>query len=89
MSSPGRAKSLVVYLVCEPETPALAQAAVEGGADVVELGIPFSDPLAEGPTIRLASERAPWRTAVRPAPSDAAPAASTPTRRTDGSSTKP
>ena len=58
MSSPGRAKSLVVYLVCEPETPALAQAAVEGGADVVELGIPFSDPLAEGPTIRLASERA-------------------------------
>jgi tryptophan synthase alpha chain len=58
MSSPGRAKSLVVYLVCEPETPALAEAAVEGGADVVELGIPFSDPLAEGPTIRLASERA-------------------------------
>jgi tryptophan synthase alpha chain len=51
-------KSLVVYLVCEPETPALAQAAVEGGADVVELGVPFSDPLAEGPTIRLASERA-------------------------------
>jgi tryptophan synthase alpha chain len=51
-------KSLVIYLVCEPETPALAEAAVEGGADVVELGIPFSDPLAEGPTIRLASERA-------------------------------
>jgi len=50
--------ALVVYLVCEPETPALAAAAVEGGADVVELGIPFSDPLAEGPTIRLASERA-------------------------------
>jgi tryptophan synthase alpha chain len=49
---------LVIYLVCEPETPALAEAAVEGGADVVELGIPFSDPLAEGPTIRLASERA-------------------------------
>jgi tryptophan synthase alpha chain len=51
-------KTLVVYLVCEPETPDLAEAAVEGGADVVELGIPFSDPLAEGPTIRLASERA-------------------------------
>jgi tryptophan synthase alpha chain len=49
---------LVVYLVCEPETPELAEAAVEGGADIVELGIPFSDPLAEGPTIRLASERA-------------------------------
>ena len=38
---------LVVYLVCEPETPELAEAAVEGGADIVELGIPFSDPLAE------------------------------------------
>jgi len=49
---------LVIYLVCEPETPELAEAAVEGGADIVELGIPFSDPLAEGPTIRLASERA-------------------------------
>jgi len=51
-------KTLVVYLVAEPETPELAQAAVEGGADVVELGIPFSDPLAEGPVIRRASERA-------------------------------
>jgi tryptophan synthase alpha chain len=51
-------KQLVIYLVCEPETPELAEAAVEGGADIVELGIPFSDPLAEGPTIRLASERA-------------------------------
>jgi tryptophan synthase alpha chain len=51
-------KQLVIYLVCEPETPELAEAAVEGGADLVELGIPFSDPLAEGPTIRLASERA-------------------------------
>ena len=58
MSSATTAKSLVIYLVCEPETPELAEAAVEGGADVVELGIPFSDPLAEGPTIRLASERA-------------------------------
>jgi len=51
-------KKLVIYLVCEPETPDLAEAAVEGGADIVELGVPFSDPLAEGPTIRLASERA-------------------------------
>jgi len=49
---------LVVYLVCEPETPELAEAAVDGGADIVELGIPFSDPLAEGPTIQRASERA-------------------------------
>jgi tryptophan synthase alpha chain len=58
MSSTTVPKSLVVYLVCEPETPELAEAAVDGGADIVELGIPFSDPLAEGPTIRLASERA-------------------------------
>jgi tryptophan synthase alpha chain len=51
-------KKLVIYLVAEPETPELARAAVEGGADIVELGIPFSDPLAEGPVIRRASERA-------------------------------
>jgi tryptophan synthase alpha chain len=51
-------KTLVVYLVCEPETPELVEAAVDGGANIVELGIPFSDPLAEGPTIRRASERA-------------------------------
>jgi tryptophan synthase alpha chain len=38
--------------------PELAHAAVEGGADIVELGFPFSDPLAEGPVIRRASERA-------------------------------
>jgi len=41
-------KTLVVYLVSEPETPELAQAAVEAGADVIELGFPFSDPLADG-----------------------------------------
>ena len=41
-----------------PETPELAAAAVAGGADIVELGFPFSDPLADGPTIRLAAERA-------------------------------
>jgi tryptophan synthase alpha chain len=51
-------KKLVIYLVCEPETPELAEAAVEGGADVIELGFPFSDPLAEGPVIQRASERA-------------------------------
>jgi tryptophan synthase alpha chain len=49
---------LAIYLVCEPEAPDLAEAAVAGGADIVELGFPFSDPLAEGPVIRLASERA-------------------------------
>ena len=51
-------KRLVIYLMAEPETPELARAATEGGADIVELGFPFSDPLAEGPVIRRASERA-------------------------------
>ena len=50
--------ALVVYLMCVPETPELAEAAVEGGADLVELGFPFSDPLADGPVIRRAAERA-------------------------------
>jgi tryptophan synthase alpha chain len=51
-------KTLVIYLMAEPETPELARAAVEGGADIVELGFPFSDPLADGPVIRRAAERA-------------------------------
>jgi len=49
---------LVVYLMSGPELPGLAEAAVEGGADLVELGFPFSDPLADGPVIRRAAERA-------------------------------
>jgi tryptophan synthase alpha chain len=40
------------------ETPELAQSAVEGGADLIEIGFPFSDPLADGPVIRAAAERA-------------------------------
>ena len=51
-------KALVVYLVAEPETPELARAAVGAGADIIELGFPFSDPLADGPVIQRASERA-------------------------------
>jgi len=51
-------KKLVIYLMAEPETPELVHAAVEGGADIVELGFPFSDPLADGPVIRRAGERA-------------------------------
>lgn len=51
-------KTLVVYLMAMPETPALARAAVEAGADIIELGFPFSDPLADGPVIRRAGERA-------------------------------
>jgi tryptophan synthase alpha chain len=41
-----------------PETPELARSAESGGADVVEIGFPFSDPLADGPVIRRAAERA-------------------------------
>jgi tryptophan synthase alpha chain len=40
------------------ETVTLMQAMVAAGADVIELGIPFSDPMAEGPVIQRASERA-------------------------------
>ena len=51
-------KCLAIYLMSGPETPELAEAAVDGGADLVELGFPFSDPLADGPVIRRAAERA-------------------------------
>jgi tryptophan synthase alpha chain len=51
-------KALVVYLMAGRDTPELAEAAVAGGADVVEIGFPFSDPLADGPVIRRAAERA-------------------------------
>ena len=51
-------KRLAVYLMAGADTPELAEAAVAGGADLVEIGFPFSDPLADGPVIRLAAERA-------------------------------
>jgi tryptophan synthase alpha chain len=51
-------KTVVIYLMCGAKTPELAEAAVEGGADIVELGFPFSDPLADGPVIRRAGEQA-------------------------------
>jgi tryptophan synthase alpha chain len=39
-------------------TPAIMHGLVEGGADIIELGVPFSDPMADGPTIQRSSERA-------------------------------
>jgi len=39
-------------------TPALMHALVRAGADIIELGIPFSDPMADGPVIQRAAERA-------------------------------
>ena len=51
-------KTLAIYLMSGPDTPELAEAAVEGGADLVELGFPFSDPLADGPVVRRAAEKA-------------------------------
>jgi tryptophan synthase alpha chain len=51
-------KTLVVYLMAMPDTPELAAAAVDAGADMIEIGFPFSDPLADGPVIRRAGERA-------------------------------
>jgi tryptophan synthase alpha chain len=58
MPRPRAAKTLSIYLMAGPETAALAEAAVVGGADLLEIGFPFSDPLADGPVVRLAGGRA-------------------------------
>jgi tryptophan synthase alpha chain len=54
--------ALVAYLTCgDPDlrtTREVALAAVNAGAEVIELGVPFSDPVADGPVIQRASERA-------------------------------
>jgi tryptophan synthase alpha chain len=55
-------KGLIAYLTAgdpSPErTPALVEAMVRGGADLIELGVPFSDPIADGPVIQRAGYRA-------------------------------
>jgi len=54
--------ALIPYVTTGDPTPALTlpimHALVDAGADVIELGVPFSDPMADGPVIQRASERA-------------------------------
>ncbi len=61
LAAKGR-KALIPYIVAgDPEPGAtvnLMHALVAAGADIIELGVPFSDPMAEGPVIQLAHERA-------------------------------
>lgn len=55
-------KALIPFITAGDPDPArtlpLMHALVAGGADILELGVPFSDPMADGPTIQRASERA-------------------------------
>jgi tryptophan synthase alpha chain len=57
-----RRPALVAYVTCgDPDlrtTREIVLAAIEAGAEVIELGVPFSDPVADGPVIQRASERA-------------------------------
>lgn len=58
----GRRAALITFITAgDPhpgETVSLMHRLVEGGADLIELGVPFSDPMADGPVIQRASERA-------------------------------
>jgi tryptophan synthase alpha chain len=60
-SKPGLKPGLVIYLTAgDPDLATsrnVALAAIDAGADVLELGVPFSDPVADGPVIQRASER--------------------------------
>jgi tryptophan synthase alpha chain len=57
-----RRKAFIPFLTAgDPDleaTPALARAAVEGGADLLEIGFPYSDPIADGPVIQASYTRA-------------------------------
>ncbi|MFH1870331.1 MAG: tryptophan synthase subunit alpha [Pseudomonadota bacterium] len=61
LAAQGR-KALIPFITAGDPDPAatlpLMRALVAGGADIIELGVPFSDPMADGPTIQRASERA-------------------------------
>ena len=61
LNTEGR-KALIPFITAgDPDaalTLPLMHTLVEAGADVIELGVPFSDPMADGPTIQRASERA-------------------------------
>ena len=61
LKSAGRTALIPYVTVGDPSLaamPALLDALVDAGADVIELGVPFSDPMADGPVIQRASERA-------------------------------
>src|SRR5262249_49384128 len=55
-------KGLIAYLTAGDPAPdrtvALVEALERGGADLIELGVPFSDPIADGPVIQRAGDRA-------------------------------
>src|SRR5512141_2610439 len=55
-------KALITFITAGDHSLALTERLVPemaaAGADIIELGVPFSDPMADGPTIQLASERA-------------------------------
>ena len=58
----GARKALIPFITAGDPHPdrtvELMRALVEGGADILELGVPFSDPMADGPVIQRAAERA-------------------------------